>query len=132
MFTHLLSTVLTGITVVCVMVLCVVALPTREIKTISISNPVLMITSLSLLFPYILYFFGPLMSSFWSISFCFFLFHFHLQLCYSSDSTLISSLASFLHLPSNSLLFIYFFLSIPFPSFHTLQGTSTTVMQLIF
>ena len=35
-------------------------------------------------------------------------FHFHLQLCYSSDNTLISSLASFLHLTSNSLLFIFF------------------------
>jgi hypothetical protein len=35
-------------------------------------------------------------------------YHFHLQLCYYSDSALISSLAYFLHLPSNSLLFIFF------------------------
>jgi hypothetical protein len=56
MFSHLLSTVLTGIKVMCVMIFyAVVAVPTREIKTISISNPVLMITSLSPLFPYFLW-----------------------------------------------------------------------------
>ena len=49
MFSHLQSTVLTGIKVMCVMIFyAVVAVPTREIKTISISNPVFMITSFSL------------------------------------------------------------------------------------
>jgi len=57
MFSHHLSTVPTGINVMCVMIFyAVVAVPTREIKTISISNPVFLITW-SLLFPYVLYFF---------------------------------------------------------------------------
>jgi hypothetical protein len=52
MLSYLLSKVLTGINVMSVMIFyAVLAVPTREIKTNPISNPVLMITSLSLPLP---------------------------------------------------------------------------------
>jgi hypothetical protein len=56
MFSHLLSTVLTGIKVMCVMIFyAVVAMPTRETKNISISNPVLMVTSLFFFLTYFIF-----------------------------------------------------------------------------